>query len=157
MLVNDGNTGTFNPTTLWAACRLAGVTDYAVEAEIELIRYTYEVSTGFGIVVRADADRRGYAAGHCGGPGLSMCGPNNWNAFVWSTEDPQHPISAAPFKPEPGWHRYRVEVRGDNIKLYIDGNLYVAVTDSRYLSGPNIGLFSKAAVIRVRSFSVMEP
>jgi hypothetical protein len=54
------------------------------------------------------------------------------------------------------WHTYRLEARGNNLKLFIDGALRMEMTDNQHLSSGRVGLFSwYSAQINVRSFKVI--
>jgi hypothetical protein len=52
-------------------------------------------------------------------------------------------------------HRFRAEVRGNDIKLLIDGNPAVETTDNHHLHSNAVGLWSEGVVLNVSSFRVI--
>jgi Domain of Unknown Function (DUF1080) len=58
------------------------------------------------------------------------------------------------YDPSTQWHTYRLEVRGDDLRLLIDGQDVVEVVDPTFSSQVQIGLFSTTCRIQVRDFSV---
>lgn len=140
---------------------LVGVDAYAVEAEIELVRYTdagaMSGSANFGVVVRS-TDGVGYGAGHCVSAGIYSCAggqPSDKIAFLWTNADfNQTVLDMAPFTPGPDRHRYRVEVRGNSLTFLIDGAPVLQVTDNTYLDGGRVGLWTNRAQVSVHSFEV---
>ena len=55
----------------------------------------------------------------------------------------------------PGAYRYRVEVRGNRLRLLVDGRERNAVTSTRFARGLRVGLFSLASRIQVSGFRVL--
>jgi hypothetical protein len=51
---------------------------------------------------------------------------------------------------------YWLEVKGNTIKLLVDGALLLDATDNRHLSNGRVGLVSIGAQINVRSFKVIQ-
>lgn len=134
--------------------------DYAVEAEIQLLRYTDEgmISgvASFGIVARGQDDGSGYTAGPCVSSGIFSCTkdqPTQRVAALWAKEG-RTTLDVRPFRPAGEWHRYRVEVRGNTLTVQIDGNLALSATDNTYRNGGKVGLWSNRCQISVRSFEV---
>jgi hypothetical protein len=68
----------------------------------------------------------------------------------------QSRIATQPFDPGNGWHTYRLEVKGNSIKLLVDGAPLVEEVDNTILSNCQVGLFSAGAQINVRSFKVIK-
>lgn len=62
---------------------------------------------------------------------------------------------SASFDPGTSVHLYRVEAKDNTIKLFIDGNLILTMTDNRYLTGSEVGLWSNDVQFQVSSFKVM--
>ncbi|MFC5834374.1 family 16 glycoside hydrolase [Nonomuraea insulae] len=161
-LVNDGTSYSHEMTTS-APLILDDVSDYDVDADIQLLRYSdaglISGYASFGLVVRAqdDAEGYGYGLGHCAASGLFSCGTGraaNFAAVLWPAEDQPKVIEATAFRPKSSWHHYRVEARGNELKLFIDGRLTLQVTDTRYPTGGRVGLWSRRAQINVKNFKV---
>jgi Glycosyl hydrolases family 16 len=149
MLLNDGTNGNGpSDPTIVAPCQLGNTANYAVETQIQVI--SHSGFTCFGITARGSSAGRYMAGiGDCGaynvfntaylaGPGYS----NDSNG------------SHASFDPSTSMHTYRVEVSGNVIKFLIDGSLIVSITDNRYLTGTQIGLWSTRVQLQVTSFRV---
>jgi hypothetical protein len=156
MLLNDGTNG---DRTNWIAAPYepgAGdIADYAMEAEIQLV--TEPSCVTFGIVAREK-----YQAG------VRLA----WNPFACTHEmsyvygdeamimlveggDYRDTIAATDYTRDMEWHTHRLEVRGNTIKLLIDGASVVETADNRYLTGGRVGLWSADAQVSVRSFKVI--
>jgi hypothetical protein len=139
---------------------LSGVGDYAVDAEIQLLRYTDEGMTSglasFGVVVQIQEDGGGYTAGPCVSSGFFSCAPDQPTqrvAGLWADEG-DTTLDVRPFRPRTDWHHYRVEVRGNTVTVFIDGAFALKATDNTYLGGRKVGLWSNRCQISVRSFEV---
>ena len=121
--------------------------DFAVEAEIQLLKS----GGSFGIRVRIqDNGAGGYAAGP---------GDSNGAVIVLQTDNPNfgyQPLAIQPFAPGDGWHRYRVEVRGNGLRVFIDGAPVLSATDNTFLTGKRLGLWNSGGQLSVRSFEVSE-
>jgi hypothetical protein len=63
-------------------------------------------------------------------------------------------LTKASYSLDTNWHTYRVEVRGNDIKLLIDGQTVLETTDNHHLTSNSVGLWSNGMVINVRSFKV---
>jgi serine/threonine protein kinase len=63
-------------------------------------------------------------------------------------------IATASFDPGNGWHLYRVEAKGPQIKVFIDGKLVLKGNDNSYLSTGQLGIKSSAQLI-VSSFKII--
>jgi hypothetical protein len=53
------------------------------------------------------------------------------------------------------WHTYRMEVQGNALRLYVDGDLVVETGDLRYVDPGQVGLWGRKAQVDVRSFRVL--
>lgn len=153
MLVNDG---TNNSTAMSAVAPdlFAGIGDYSVEADIQLVRAAlYQPS--FGFVTRASSDKGGYGVGFWwnSGPGYNLN-----SAVIWQAQSgAANPIGKTPFDPSSSWHHYVVTMRGNTISEVIDGGVVLNVSDNTYLAGGRIGLWSDRAQINVKNFRVTSP
>jgi hypothetical protein len=137
LLVTDGSAAG------WATppFRVDAQPDYAVEIEAR-VGEAPACRTNFGIGARG-TEQGYYAAGI-----EWQCDPA---AVLWAG---QAPLATAPFAIGDGWHVYRLEVRGDAIKLLVDGALVLEIGDGRYPEGGEVGLWSSGIRIEVRSFTV---
>jgi hypothetical protein len=137
--------------------------NYAVEAAIRLVTWTnagISENNGFGILLRAKSavdpqvDTAGLLAGV--GKGFMGCDGSYSQAVVATADVDLQSLKPKNdrFHPGSGWHRYRVQVRGNAIALVIDGHLYTSVTTARSASATRIGLFSLQSRIEVKNFTV---
>lgn len=154
MLVNDG-TANGAEMSIQAPVDLSGTADYVVDADIQLVAYSNNVYASFGIVVRAPEEGGGYGAGHCAAAGLFTCdGASEHTAVIWTAEAQPSLIKARYFRPGESWHHYRVAVKGNELTLTIDGGLVLKASDNRFVSSGRVGLWSNAAQVSVRTFTV---
>lgn len=131
--------------TAVAPLDLGQVDDFAVEAEIQLLRYNSGANS-FGVMVRVQEDGTGY------GVGATADGEVVLRAEMGPGRPPL--LDSQPFTPGEEWHRYRVEVRGNELRVLIDGDLALTATDNTFLSGRRVGLWSERSQLSVRSFEV---
>lgn len=120
---------------------------YAVEADIQLLRYT--ISNGsFGVMVRVQEDGTGYGAGHV---------PSDKAVVLRTEQGGGRPVlDSQAFTPGGEWHRYRIEVRDNELRAFIDGAPTLSATDNTFLTGKRVGLWSSGAQLSVRGFEVTE-
>lgn len=153
-LVNDGTKNFFNEleASILAPVQLSTMADYAVEADIQLITFrdmgiwapTFGLAARFG-------EKRGYLAGWQNFRRLSnalLIWPNILESF-WL------PLAETSFDPGTRRHVYRLEVKGNIVRLLVDGTTTAEVIDNRYLDAGRIGLWSSGAQIIVHSFKVI--
>lgn len=162
-ILRDGhllNTGTAESNMIPAPYELpAGASDYAVEVELRLIRCddpglgggTPNTRGGFGIVVRAEEVGAYWVGFDCskiteGGAGIWAVTSDEFDELA--AVDQQEPVDAE-------WHRYRVEVEGFEIRLFVDDNLVIETMDLRLVSPGQVGLWSSHAQVEVRGFTVV--
>ncbi len=128
---------------------MGNIANYAVETQIQVVSSVG--ASCFGITTRGSSAGR-YTAGvgscfnvldtaYLAGPGYS----NDSNK------------SNVSFDPSKGTHTYRVEVSGNVMKFLIDGTPTLSLTDNRYLTGTQVGLWSKNVQLQVTSFKVLLP
>lgn len=155
MLISDG---TYNisegPPTIVAPCQLGGATNYAVETKIQVLKNTYP--TCFGIDVRGTPTST-TANGWQGYIGTVYVACNNGNSLLALNADNMNNsnLTSAPFNPGTAYHTYRVEVKDNQLRFLIDGAPLLAVTDNRYTSGEQVGLWSYDAQLNVSSFKII--
>jgi len=151
VLLNDG-TGEYSGfKPIYAPFEPGALADYTVEAEI---RVTRGEASSFGVIVRADGQGGGYAAGT--GTGWDQTSGINDLTGWWGTSDlSERLIAGKPYKPDSSWHTYAVEAKGNVIRLKVDGGILAAVSDNKYLAGGQIGLWSNGYQLEVRAFRVL--
>lgn len=140
-LLNDGTGYDDFITAPWAA---GAHSNYAVEAEIRLIQ---DSQRPFGLFARRGEGNSAYTA-HLSSGGK----PGIWDVV---TGNANSVAEGDPFTPGAGWHRYRLEVNGNEITFSADGATLVTGIDNRYLAGGRVGLYSSDQQMEVRSFRVV--
>ncbi len=143
-LVNDGTN--WNWALLAEPPKMTAYTgNYAVQAEIQLVRLQDRNCGGlpsdFGIALRGD-NVGFYGLGVYANTDLS-----NAIAFIhdtgWNDGCPNSAgLQQTNTTIDTDWHTYRAEVRGNDIRLLIDGNVVVETTDNHHLRGNTVGLFN---------------
>jgi hypothetical protein len=121
--------------------------DYAVEAEMQPIANN---SNQWGVVTRGDPTAPPYAGDYY------YVGINYGNTVVISPGIPlyQDHVTKS-FTPGSAWHVFRVEAKGNHIKLLIDGSPVVETDNNLHLTELAVGLYSSGQV-NVRSFKVIQ-
>ena len=149
VLLNDGTRGSDGAPggpTIVAPCQLGNATNYAVETKIQVTSRDFYYKC-FGIAVRGSSASngwQGYQAGtECQGYGTLHLGGVWYDGGV-----------AGPFDPGQNLHTYRVEVNGNVITFLVDGSPLLTLTDNRYLTGSQVGLFEYGLQLQVASFVV---
>lgn len=148
MLVSDGSGGDYSSDWISAPYQpgAADVNNYAIEAEVQVVRWPEFSQTGFGLALRS-----GFEAGVC---------RHGWGAATDATikeinANCFEPLKASAIAPGTDWHLYRAEVVGNRIKFFVDGGLYAEVVDNRHLEGGSVGLWAGNFQVSVRSFKVI--
>ncbi len=144
MLVNDGA----KPSTIVLPYHIP-VADYAVEAEIQLVTFGGNGGSNagglsaeaFGLRARMTAENGGYWAAIADG------------AIIKS--DQGNLLGASGYTPDTNFHTYRLEVRGNHIRLLVDGSTIIDEQDNHYLTGDEAGIFDNADQINVRAIRII--
>jgi hypothetical protein len=152
-LLNDGTKNNWDGTggpTIVAPCDAGSTVNYAVETKVQVTSSQYDAC--FGITVRGNPNANGWqgykaGVGDCGGnlDKSRVSGPDYYN-------DSQR--KDASFNPGPSVHTYRVEVKDNTIKYFIDGGLVLNLIDNRFLTGSEVGLWDQNVQLTVVSFKV---
>jgi hypothetical protein len=139
---------------------------YVVQARIQDDGHddTYNGNDGFGIVFRVNGsvdfmpdnpNSTALAAGifersdYTNEPDGTFIGL--WDAKVYVDS----PLRSASYRLDNAWHTYRVEVRGTNVRVLVDGRKVLSCETTKYLSGRGIGIFSEFHQLNVKSFKVI--
>lgn len=167
ILVNDGTKGAWGK---WIAGPYhpgaQKINNYAVEAEIQVVRSSggglaCDDYVSFGIVARARADRTIEAYW----VGIGWDAP--WGGWVPTAHISANPlrrnfggcksalIEPVGFAPRNNWQTYRVEVKGNEVALFVDDELVAETKSNTYLEGGLVGLWSQRTELSVRSFAII--
>jgi hypothetical protein len=156
VLRNDGNSADAEP---WLPLATAPGSAFAVEAEIRVngLLETF-CDQSFGLTA-GDA-----SAGQVSGAGILFpCQDDSARARltdVSTWEDGYHadPLFAEnPFDPGADWHTYRFEVRGDEVRLIVDGvGILTGTLDSPIDSagGAQTGIWSQGVALEIRKIEI---
>lgn len=159
MLINNGTRGDKDFFPALAAYGPASA-DYAVEADIRVVKESDRLGDSFGVVVRVNGEE-GYAVGVAsrGGP-TRICYLSAWKGvgFVGGGNSIRDNSRCRPagqtFSPDEKLHTYRVEVRRNTIRLLIDDNVMTEATDNMFTSGSGTGLWSSHYQLEVPGFRI---
>lgn len=119
--------------------------NYAVEAEIQISGPT-DCAGNVGIVIRGSEN--GFYAG-----GLEWSCDSPPIARLWASSNP---LGQVPVTIDDGWHTYRVEARGSQIRYLIDGAVVLEQTDETYPTGDQLALWSAGVKLTVRAYRVID-
>lgn len=157
LLVNNG-TKIWNERggpTILAPCDVSSASDWsttnvAIEARIQVT--SAQNNACFGMTVRGNSTINGWQ-GYKAGVGNCL---GSLNTALVSGPDYLHDaqLHTTAFNPGTVSHTYRVEIQDTTIRLFIDGKLLLNVSDTRYLTGAEIGLWCQYAQLTVTSFNV---
>ncbi len=148
-LLNDG--------TQWGAIfapYAPTIRDYAAEASIQV--QSQSRSPAFAVFARASSSGSYSVNGYVGGITgyLDADGYNDTAALGIDSLNCFGTPGCIPYSPDSGWHTYRIEVKGNSIKVLIDGGYILGLTDNQYLDPGRVGLTCRDAQIAVQSFTV---
>jgi hypothetical protein len=150
-LLNDGtdNNSTDIEPTIVAPYTLGSVLNYAVEVRIKVDNYNDFPC--FGIVVR-NVGSQGYSVG------MSCDMQFSTIQITPDLTGYNNALAQQPFNPSNAWHTYRIEVKDNTIKLFIDSNTkpLLQAIDNKYLSdGGQVGLWCHNAQLEISSFKIV--
>lgn len=150
-----------DPSSLLAPYRLTRA-NFAVQATIRLAAWRHSGSSEdnvFGILFRgAVQGAANPATGLVGGVARGFLGCNglySWAGIATADTDSEVLKETSKFRPEHSWSTYRLEVRGNAMRLLVDGKLRNAVTSKRFAGQTSVGLYALAAASQVRNFTVI--
>jgi hypothetical protein len=157
-LVNPGSSAVAEP---WLTLTAAPAATFAVEAEIRITGLLDSVcDQSFGLVGGSPSGQTVY-----GGGLLFPCDGSSPRAritdvAVWQDGFNADPVVAEePFDPGDDWHTYRFEVRGDRLRLIVDGERLVGgeppVQVDPSLPEIEAGLWSQGTGVEVRRVEVL--
>ncbi|MBV9228477.1 MAG: hypothetical protein JOZ18_04115 [Chloroflexi bacterium] len=152
VLLNDASNGNWNGgdgPTIVAPCQLGNAANYAVESQIQVTSSNYGAC--FGITVRGTPSSNGWQGYKAG---VGDCGHLDKVRISGPDYSYDQQAKEASFDPTTTKHTYRVEVRNNTVTFFIDGGQILTMTDNRYLTGAEVGLWCKNVQLQVFSFQV---
>lgn len=134
-------------------------TDYAVEIHIQVLHYSTRSGGSFSFFTQPDGKIDGYVAGTSNlmAPGPRPNGSNpQFQAFIEPQAHEEQGQLPFDYDPQMDAHVYRLEVRGNTVNAFADGNdvFSASSTASQHLSSGPIHIQSHAIIMRVTSFVV---
>jgi hypothetical protein len=156
-LVNPGSSAVAEP---WLVLSAVPSTDFAVEAEIRVTgRLESVCDQSFGLVAGSPGDNQVF-----GGGLIFPCASDTPRArltdvSVWENGYNADPVLAEEtFDPGSEWHTYRFELRGDDVRLLVDGADVVSGTVGAPVDASSgdaqAGLWAQGVQLKVRKVSV---
>lgn len=156
VLLNDGTASNVTAgQTITPPYQLGGISDYALETTIQVVSYNDGYYPQFGFALRGTTvsnNWQGYATA------IAPIDAKNHNAICYAqitTQDYGNQLTKIPFDPGKGRHAYRFEAKGNTFRFLIDGGNVLAVTDNKYLTGSQLGLWCYQAQLSVTSFKII--
>jgi hypothetical protein len=157
-LVNDGESAVAEP---WLKVGTAPGAAYAVEAEMRVTRLLESVcDQSFGLIVGGAGEGQRYGGGllfPCAGapPSARLTDVAGWEDGY--NADPV--IAEKAFDPGDEWHTYRFEVRGERLRLIVDGIGVVAGSSTAATDAApaetEAGLWSQGVGLEVREIAIV--
>ena len=146
MLVSRG----FGPGEPVSAPFTAPSDDYAVEVEAQILRFNRVPETaGNDFLVMARGAIFGGVGTPCPGRGPQVDHPMlHLDAWICGF------LVGKEFNPDQEWHTYRLEVEGNELRLFVDGQLQLQERSNRTLSGGEVGVVSYRVEVGIRRFAV---
>jgi hypothetical protein len=136
MLVTDGTSDSFAV----APVDLTGYADYVVECEVQIV----DPKTDTNVVLMARMiNGQGYWGGFAGSSSGMVVGYGS------------RELSRANFVLDGNWHKYRLEVRGNLVKIYLEQAEVARAVDNRALEPGTVGVYCAHGQINIRSFRVL--
>jgi hypothetical protein len=136
MLVTDGSSDSFAV----APVDLTGYADYAVECEVQIV----DPGTDTDVVLMARMiNGEGYWGGFANSSSRMVVG--------YGLDD----LGGAYFVLDGNWHKYRLEVRGNVVKLFLEQAEVARAVDNRALEPGTAGVYCAHGQINIRSFRVL--
>lgn len=152
-LLNDGSYHQIQPSSpTIVAPTVITVANYAVEARIMMQSCEYAEQSSFGITVRgsdASGSWQGYKVALHGLYGIQTLSVSDAQSTDLDTS-----IQSVAFSPGNAVRAYRIEVKDNTLKVFIEGNMLLSVVNNEYLSPGQVGLWSAYCQLTVSSFQI---
>ncbi len=132
------------------------VANYAIEANMQIVRMLKPTTNGFTLFVRGAPGKAGYSGGVVElTPRESNLPPPGFAQVTTDELDAQAGFQEIDFVPGTLWHTYRIEVQGNEAMLFVDGTqVSHASSQEQALSTGTLGMNSTGLSLRVSSFRV---
>ena len=142
MLLNRGTAKGAGFVPIFAPYRPTSA-DYAVEAEIRVIRD----ENSFGLVARGDVRTDGRNEGYAAGIGANLARPVQRTTSLCYLNGVMTPFvrnhcigESGVFNPSTEWHTYRLEANENKLILRLDDHVMINMADNRFLADGRVGL-----------------
>lgn len=145
MLISDGTnqpSGAAGPTIL-APYQVAPSGNFAIELRVQ---FAQRGPGSDPLLFHGSTTANGWQ-----GYKLTACG--SCGDLLLTSDDFNDVLGRTPFIRGTDWHTYRVEVRGPAMTVIVDGKTLFTATDSRFLSGGQVGIKSSTQ-LTVSSFKI---
>ncbi len=155
LLTSDGS----GASSLLAPNQPALSQNYVVQATVAALGLNDQNAgyNSFGLIVRATqnldptdqygGDNNSISAGRFSDSNGGLAGM--WEG-IWESSF----LDRSNFSPGSTYHTYRVEVRGTNLKLYVDNQLMCQTTDAKFLPNTRVGIFTNNTQLSVKDFNI---
>ena len=152
MLINDGTDNLCGGFSIEYAPTLfppfqPQVANYAIEIEVQIVRQTRDGCSDngfFGVGGRLSSSNGGWT-------GYQMVvGQGSEIITDYNTR-----LAYANLDPGNSWHTYRLELQGTDLKIKVDGALVVEASDAKYLDPGQLGIWSSALYLNIRSYKII--
>lgn len=157
MLVNDGTGSGTGASPGGSQIKIPIVipcTNYAVEYEAQFLSQPIadfnSTYYNFGIQGRINSGGQYAARVIC-----EFCGASPQVAMIFRSPDGYGSLSQTPYTPQTGWHTYRLEMRGNDLRFVIDSSPLIDVQDNHFLEGSGAAFYSDHTQISVRRVAVI--
>ena len=144
------------PSTSIVAPYQSVVPNYAVEARVQIVRILKNIVNGFSIYAADQPGKDGYQGGmnqlalrepDLAPPGYAQVAPDQL--------DMGGGFQQIDYVPGLNWHTYRIEVQGNEVRLFIDGTpISRAYSRENALSTGPIGMTSLGFLLHISSFRI---
>lgn len=137
------------------------VSDYAVEVRVQMVRSVSPYGGYYAIVTPALPDKDGYQAGiqDLKPPGPRPFGDHPQAQTFLNPSSDMNPGSGIPqdYEPGSGWHIYRVEVRGNEVRLLDNGTQIGRASSQRtaMLSNSPIKFMCVLVILRISELRIL--
>jgi hypothetical protein len=156
-LVNEGSSATAEP---WLVLSAVPSVDFAVEAEIRVTDLLESVcDQSFGLVAGSPGARQVFGGGLIFPCASDKARARLTDVSVWEDGyNADRVLVEKRFDPGNEWHTYRFELRGDQLRLLVDGADVISATLEALIDSSSgdaqAGLWAQGVQLKVRKVSV---
>jgi hypothetical protein len=125
-----------SPKPIYNVTLVSGTNVKNLDLTVRMKPVAGEIDQGGGVVWRA-RDAKNYY--------ICRYNPLEDNFRVYKVEDGKRTeFASADIARTPGWHTFRVTMKGEHIECYLDGKKHLEVNDGTFKESGKIGLWTKA-------------